>query len=133
MAITYKDTKNFTAAQLERLFLSVDWESGHYPEKLVAAMQHSDAVYSAWDGDRLVGLMNALTDHAMTAYFHYLLVDPEYQRQSIGEELIKRMLAHYWDIPAKILMCDEGGQDYYKQCGFDDGKDLHAVYVSDMY
>ena len=54
MAITYKDTKNFSAAQLERLFLSVDWESGHYPEKLVAAMQHSDAVYSAWDGDRLV-------------------------------------------------------------------------------
>ena len=111
----------------------MDWESGHYPEKLVAAMQHSDAVYSAWDGDRLVGLMNALTDHAMTAYFHYLLVDPEYQRQSIGEELIKRMLAHYWDIPAKILLCDEGGQEYYKQCGFDDGKDLHAVYVSDMY
>ena len=133
MQIEYKDTKNFTASELERLFLSVEWESGNYPQKLVAAMQHSDAVYSAWDGDRLVGLMNALTDHAMTAYFHYLLVDPAYQGQAIGTELIKRMLAHYWDIPAKILLCDEGGQEYYKQFGFDDSKQLHAVYVSDLY
>lgn len=133
MAIEYKDCKSFHAADLERLFLSVNWESGRYPQKLVAAMQHSDAVCSAWDGERLVGLMNAITDHAMTAYFHYLLVDPEYQRQSIGAELIKRMLAHYWDIPAKILLCDEGGQEYYKQCGFEDGKQLHAVYVSDLY
>lgn len=78
MAIEYKDIKTFAPAALQELFLSVDWESGQYPEKLAAAMEHSDAVYSAWDGDKLVGLMNAITDHAMTAYFHYLLVRPEY-------------------------------------------------------
>ena len=133
MEIVYKDIRTFTAGELERLFLSVNWESGHFPQKLVAAMQHSDTVYSAWDGDRLVGLMNALTDHSMTAYFHYLLVDPEYQGQSIGTTLVKRVLAHYWDIPVKMLLCDEGGQEYYKKLGFDDGNELHAVYISDLY
>ncbi len=133
MEITYQDIKTFSPSELERLFLSVNWESGNYPQKLAAALQHSDAVYSAWDGDHLVGLMNALSDHAMTAYFHYLLVDPAYQGNDIGSGLIKRMLAHYWDIPVKILLCDEGGQEYYKNCGFDDSKDLHAVYVSDLY
>ena len=132
MEIFYNNIKTFPIQQLESLFLSVNWESGRHPQKLSAALQHSDAVYSAWDGDRLVGLMNALSDHAMTAYFHYLLVDPEYQGQNIGAELIKHMLAHYWDIPVKILLCDEGGQEYYKQCGFQDSEELHAVYISDL-
>ena len=35
--ITYRDTHDFSAAELEKLFLSVDWSSGHYPEKLAAA------------------------------------------------------------------------------------------------
>lgn len=133
MEIVYKDIKTFSPQELERLFLSVNWESGHYPQKLAAAMQHSDAVYSAWDGDRLVGLMNALTDHAMTAYFHYLLVDPEYQGKSIGAGLVKRMLAHYWDIPVKLLLCDESGGEYYRVCGFESDKTLYAMYVSDLY
>ena len=40
MEIVYKDIRNFTDGELERLFLSVNWESGHFPQKLVAAMQH---------------------------------------------------------------------------------------------
>ena len=133
MAIEYKDIKTFAPAVLQDLFLSVDWESGKYPEKLAAAMQNSDAEYSAWDGGSQVCMMNAITYHPMTAYFHYLLVRPEYQHQSIGSELIKRMLAHYWDIPCKLLLCDAEGKEFYKKCGFDDGEDLQAVYVSDLF
>ena len=35
--IEYKDIHGFTAEQLERLFLSVGWSSGHFPDKLVIA------------------------------------------------------------------------------------------------
>lgn len=35
MNITYKDTHEFSREQLENLFLSVEWSSGHYPDKLV--------------------------------------------------------------------------------------------------
>lgn len=45
--IEYKQTKEFTSAELERLFLSVNWESGRYPEKLVSAMRNSTKVISA--------------------------------------------------------------------------------------
>ena len=54
MNITYKDTHDFTEASLKDLFLSVDWSSGHFPEKLAVAMKNYETVYSAWDGDRLV-------------------------------------------------------------------------------
>jgi hypothetical protein len=57
----------------------VGWSSGQYPEALAVAMRNSDRVVSAWGGEKLVGFMNALSDGAMTAYFHYLLVRPEYQ------------------------------------------------------
>ena len=75
MEIKYKTIKEFNKIELEDLFLSVGWSSGKYPEQLVIAMKNSYSVVSAWDGDKLVGLINALSDGIMTAYFHYLLVN----------------------------------------------------------
>ena len=40
MNITYKYTHIFTEKELEDLFLSVNWSSGHYPDKLVVAMKN---------------------------------------------------------------------------------------------
>lgn len=79
MEIVYRQTKNFTAAELQRLFLSVGWESGNYPEKLVRGMRSSTRVISAWDGGKLVGFVRALDDGVTAARIHYLLVDPAYQ------------------------------------------------------
>ncbi|MCI9151399.1 MAG: hypothetical protein HFI42_13065 [Lachnospiraceae bacterium] len=45
MKIEYKNTKIFTEKELQRLFLSVKWESGNYPDKLVRAMQNSTLLY----------------------------------------------------------------------------------------
>lgn len=98
MEIIYKDTKEFNVAEIERLFLSVNWESGQYPEKLVSAMANSSHVISAWDSDRLVGLVRALDDGETVAFLHYLLVDPEYQGLHIGDELMKRILAELQDL-----------------------------------
>lgn len=47
MNIEYKDMHDFTEKELERLFLSVEWSSGHFPEKLVIAMKNFKTVYSA--------------------------------------------------------------------------------------
>ena len=58
------------------LFLSVDWSSGHFPDKLVLAMKNFETVYSAWNNNELVGLICVMDDGVMTAYVHYLLVKP---------------------------------------------------------
>ena len=57
MEIAYKDIHEFRKEDLEDLFLSVDWSSGHFPDKLVVAMRNFQTVYSAWDGDKLLDLM----------------------------------------------------------------------------
>lgn len=59
--------KIFTQEQVQELFLSVGWVSGQYPQRLYKALMHSSTVLTAWDGDRLVGLISALDDSEMLA------------------------------------------------------------------
>ena len=95
MEIAYKDIHEFSKEELEDLFLSVEWSSGHFPDKLVIAMHNFSTVYSAWDGDKLVGMVCAMDDGIMTAYIHYMLVRPEYHQQGIGHKLLEMMKEHY--------------------------------------
>ena len=87
MSINYKYIKEFDQIQLQELFLSVKWDSAKYPAKLRMAIKNSDAVCSAWDGVKLVGLMNSLSDGVLNVYFPYLLIRPEYQGTGIGKKL----------------------------------------------
>ncbi len=119
MEIGYKETKEFSAQDIERLFLSVNWESGRYPEKIVRAMRNSTHVVSAWDGDRLIGLVRALDDGETVAFLHYLLVDPEYQGLHIGEELMKRVMVYFNDhLYIKIMPSDPETIPFYEKFGF---------------
>ena len=40
MNIEYRDTHDFSPEELQALFLSVDWSSGHFPDRLVIAMKN---------------------------------------------------------------------------------------------
>ncbi|MDD7739953.1 MAG: GNAT family N-acetyltransferase [Fusicatenibacter sp.] len=128
MSIEYKNTKDFTAAELQRLFLSVNWESGNYPEKLVRAMKNSTHVISAWDGDRLVGLVRALDDGETVALLHYLLVDPEYQGKHIGDGLMKRIMSCFDDLLyVKVMPSDPKTIAFYEKYGFQQYSNYSAM------
>ena len=119
MEIRYKETKEFDPKDLERLFLSVGWESGRYPDKLAVAMRNSSHVVSAWDGERLVGLVRALDDGATVAFLHYLLVDPAYRGNHIGEELMNRILLYFREhLDIKIMPSDPKTIPFYERFGF---------------
>lgn len=128
--IKYKNIKKFSEKELQDLFLSVEWDSGNYPEKLKRAIQNSHRVYSAYDDDKLVGLINSLSDGVMTVYFHYLLVMPEYQSQGIGKKLIELMLEEYVDYARKAVIAYDDEVEFYKKCGFELGEDKSALFVT---
>lgn len=116
--IQYLQTKEFQTEDLEALFLSVQWESGNYPEKLKQALSHYETVFSAWDGDRLIGLIASMDDGVMTAYVHYLLVHPDYQGQHIGQQLMRLLKEHYHDF-LKIVLCAVNEKvSFYQGLGF---------------
>lgn len=118
MKIIYKDTKVFTKQQLEDLFVSVAWESGNYPELLVDAMKGYGSVFSAWHEDALVGLASTMDDGCMTAYTHYVLVNPKYQGHHIGQELMERVKQKYKNYNTIVLNASVGKKEFYQKCGF---------------
>lgn len=130
MEIKYKKIKDFQEEELQELFLSVEWDSGNYPDKLKRAIKNSHMVYSAWDNEKLVGLINSLSDGVMTVYFHYLLVRPEYQSLGIGTELIKLMLDKYKDFARKVVIAYDSEVEFYKKCGFEVGEDKSPMFVT---
>ena len=82
-------------------------------------MKQSSLVISAWDHDRLVGLVRSLDDGETVAFIHYLLVNPAYQKQHIGAELMKRLLCHYEDLLyVKVMPSDPAIIPFYEKFGF---------------
>jgi ribosomal protein S18 acetylase RimI-like enzyme len=133
MEILYKDHKTFQKQDLEELFLSVQWSSGHYADKLVVAMQNSSTVFSAWDGNKLAGLINVLDDGIMTAYVHYLLVNPDYQKQGIGKNLVQLVNEKYKDYLRILLIAYEGETAFYESCGFQIGEQKVPMFITSLW
>lgn len=117
--IRYRTDKSFTRGELVSLFDSVGWISKNYPERLEQAINHSSTVISAWDGDTLIGLVNAIDDTSLTSYIHYLLVNPAYHKLGIGKTLLKHMRHHYKNYLYLLLMAESKDViGFYEKLGF---------------
>ena len=133
MTIEYKSIHNFSENDLERLFLSVNWSSGHYPEKLRIAMENFSTVYSAWDNDKLIGLICAMDDSVMNAYVHYLLVDPEYQGHQIGRTLVEKIKEKYKDYLRIVLVAYNDEIKFYEACGFTKNEGASPMCITSLW
>jgi len=131
--IIYRETQDFVPKALQDLFLSVEWSSGHYPEKLAIAMKNSGSVFTAWDDDKLIGLINALDDGVMTAYVHYLLVNPGYQGRGIGKELVHLIREKYQDYLRIVLVAYDAEIGFYENCGFKAGKEKTPMFITSLW
>ncbi|WP_336758145.1 GNAT family N-acetyltransferase [Paenibacillus sp. USHLN196] len=119
MSIYYASSKeDITKDALQELFLSVEWESGKYPNELLQAIRGSHSIVTAWEGDKLVGLINALSDGVLTVYFHYMLIHPSYQSMGIGKKMMNVMLDRYKGCKTKVLISYPHAVDFYSKFGF---------------
>lgn len=119
MNIHYTDEKIFTQAQIQELFLSVGWVSGQYPERLHKALMNSSTVLTAWEQNKLVGLIRVLDDSEMMAYIHYVLVHPDYQGYQIASSMINRIKEKYQDFLYIEIMPEESkNAAFYQRFGF---------------
>ena len=133
MSIEYKNIHEFSEQDLKDLFLSVEWSSGHFPDKLVVAMKNFKTVISAWDGDKLVGMICVMDDGIMNAYVHYLLVRTEYQGQSIGKELVERVKEIYKNYLRVVVVAYNEELAFYEHCGFKKADDASAMFITSLW
>lgn len=133
LGIEYRDTHDFSKEELERLFLSVNWSSGHFPDKLVVAMKNYETVFSAWSNNVLVGLISAMDDGIMNAYVHYLLVDPAFQGQGIGRRLVDMVKDKYKDYMRIVVVAYDDELYFYENCGFKKKTEASAMCITTLW
>ena len=98
MNIEYKTIKELPCGQLSELFDAVGWsdDSGEMTPAMLANFNkpfiNSTFVFSAWDNDKLVGCIRALSDKIFRSVIFDLAVLPRYQKCGIGSSLLKKCI-----------------------------------------
>jgi len=80
MEIEIKEIKEVNKEKIIELYKANKWSSAEKPDLLYKALMNSDSLITAWDGNRLVGLGNAISDGYwlfITRIFWYTLIIKE--------------------------------------------------------
>ena len=135
--LKYTEEKIFTKEQVQELFLSVDWVSGNYPERLYKALMNSSTVFTVWDDEKLVGLVRVLDDTEMLAQIHYVLVHPDYQGKGIAGKMLEHIKEKYKDfLYLEAMPADKNNVPFYQKHGFtlmENGAAIQICNYSDMW
>ena len=104
------------------LYQAVGWTNyTNQPQMLEQALPHSLAVYLAFDGEKIVGLIRLVGDGFSSVLVQDLIVLPIYQRQGIGSLLMKEALENYKDAYQVQLVTDQTERTlgFYRSMGFE--------------
>ena len=116
--IIYTDDLNSISPSMLNGFF-VDWSKKPTSEKLLQILENSDYMILAIDTakNKVIGFINAISDHALSCYIPLIEVLPEYQHHGIGSKLVMKMfrkLKNYYMID---LCCDERLSKFYAKLG----------------
>jgi ribosomal protein S18 acetylase RimI-like enzyme len=117
-AIQYRDTRELPLESVLALYRANEWSSARKPELLLRALLASHSLVTAWDGSKLVGLGNAISDGHLVVYYPHLLVLPAYQGRGIGRRLMQMLMARYEGFHQHMLVADGRAIEFYRKCGF---------------
>ena len=100
----------------------VGWESVSSAQ-FTNGMANSVCV-EARDAGVLVGFARMITDRGMLSYIADVMVDPAAQKQGIGSQLVRMLIAEHkaWLAPGEIgyvsILSTTGNEPFYKKLGF---------------
>lgn len=118
-SIEYRDTRELPIEGVVELYRANAWSAADKPETLLRALRDSHTLITAWDGERLVGLGNAISDGHLVVYYPHLLVLPDYRGRGIGKRLIERLIKRYDGFHQRVLVADGRTTEFYRKCGFE--------------
>lgn len=93
------------------------WPNPPSPATHVAILRGSAHVVLAWEGDHVVGFINAVSDGFFAAFITLLEVRPTHRGKGIGTELARRMLDELKDYYSVDLVCDAAVRPFYERLG----------------
>ncbi|WP_337089689.1 GNAT family N-acetyltransferase [Leuconostoc pseudomesenteroides] len=119
--INYQINQTIAENDLTKLYNSVGWFAyTNTRVNLLAAVANSLMVVSAWADNQLVGLVRVVGDGETIIFIQDILVDPKFQSQQVGTELMNRVLNMYPNVRQKVLLTEEAPdvRHFYEKFGF---------------
>lgn len=102
------------------------WPKPPTPETFLRLLRGSAHVWLAWEGNRVVGFITALSDGVMNASIPLLEVLPEFQGRGIGSELVRRVQGTLGDLYGLDLSCNDQMVPFYQRLGFSRGNGMFS-------
>jgi len=120
--ITIKKQEFVKLEDVLHLYQAVGWTNyTDQSEMLEQALSHSLAMYLAFDGEKIVGLIRLIGDGFSSVFVQDLIVLPSYQCQGIGSALMKEALEAYKDAYQVQLVTEQTEKTlgFYRSMGFE--------------
>ncbi|MBD0400680.1 GNAT family N-acetyltransferase [Flammeovirga sp. EKP202] len=118
MNITLSESTEIPQEQIIELYKANKWSSADKPDVLYKALTNSHTLISAWEGEKLVGIGNAISDGYLVVYYPHLLVHPDHQGKGIGKLIMEKMYQKYKSFHMQMLTSDGEAVHFYKKMGF---------------
>lgn len=118
MNLKYKVNGLIHVIDIINLRNSLGWTKN---EKKYANLLHNSFCYIVcYDDNKVVGLINVISNYTTDAYIQDLMVLPPYQRKGIGSKLIELAIAYIQknDISSITLVFEEKLRSFYEKFGF---------------
>jgi ribosomal protein S18 acetylase RimI-like enzyme len=116
--------------EIINLYEDVEWHAYTKDKvKLKNAIENSLKVLTAWEDDKLVGLIRVVGDSHTIVYIQDILVLKKYQGKGIGSKLLSLILEKYKSIRQIVLMTDNTKEtiSFYKKNGMVDTAKYNGV------
>lgn len=116
--IDFRETKDIPLDAILALYRSNGWSAANKPEQLRNGLVNSETLITAWAGETLVGLGNAISDGHLVGYYPHLLVLPAHHGRGVGREIVSRLRVRYEDFHQHMLIAEGPAVEFYERVGF---------------
>lgn len=106
-----------------KLYCSVGWEPP-LKDQVEMALKHSFANFTAFDGEKPIGMVRVIGDGGMSFYIKDFAVIPSYQGKGVGLLLLERLeqyiiisIPNNWAVSLELISTNQA-VDFYKKKGF---------------
>lgn len=127
--VIIRETKDIEIDDIVELYMANKWSSANKPHELYSALLNSHSLVTAWDGSRLIGIGNALSDGFLVVYYPHLLVHPDYQSKGVGTKIMDALKEKYKDFHQQMLVSDQNALAFYQRCGFERAGKTEALWI----